>query len=475
MQISQLLQAIISRLIGLTYWMTWSGTFWFWIVMMLLGSIPVTYAMPTGKSPFPDVPFKSFSQFILQHFGSKISLSTALVILFSLTENPDLLNLHARQQYAKCKGENRTAASGWMNSLARALKKSITENQGQPLKMKLVDKDMDEEQETKALSLKLDGLSRILTLHPYSDDGEFQGKLQPVSHQLIEPVHVICPNSMECDTKRCKGRSLLQTTATRDVPQVTLIKDNRIYDNVSVLTGQCSKCKTKYFADHVRSVENSKERHYSNLYLNSAKYVKVGQSIWVDRLFGTGVLNAMYSFHASAAAYTEYWNNSIWRHQEVEAKRITRRQVWQAFVQESICIVATTIGEDLLLQANLAIDEVTKQAFEILGEKGCIRVAVNHECSECAQEYKDKSDITTNFHPAATVGVDDSDMPNLQGPDIGRNLAISGNEDTITAPATTEAALVTMAVIDGIVMGPPVCATYCFMKQLLTSHLALCI
>src|SRR6266704_266776 len=151
MQCSELLQAIISRLIGLTYWMTLSRTFWIWIMMMLLRSIPITYAMPTAKSPFPDVPFKSFSQFILQHLGSKISLSTALVILFSLTENPDLLNLHARQQYAKCEGELRTAASGWMNSLAWALKKSIIENQGWPLKMKLVDKDMDEEQETKAL------------------------------------------------------------------------------------------------------------------------------------------------------------------------------------------------------------------------------------------------------------------------------------------------------------------------------------
>lgn len=472
MQFSELVQAIISRLIGLTCWMALSGTFWIWIMMTLLGSIPVTYAMPTAKSTFPDVPFKSFSQFILQHFGSKVSLSTALVILFSLTENPDLLNLHARQQYAKCEGEVRTAATGWMNSLARALKKTIMENQGRPLKMKLVDEDMDEDQETKALSLKLDGLSRILTLHPYSDDGEFEGKLQPVSHKLIEPVHVICPNSMECETESCNGRSLLQTTATRDIPQVTLIKDNRMYDNVSVLTGQCPKCKTKYFADHERSAESVAERRYSKLYLNSAKYVKVGQSTWVDRLFGTGVLNAMYSFHASAAAYTEYWNNSIWKHQHVKAKRITRRQVWQAFVQESIRTVATTIGDNLILQDHLAIDEVTKEAFEILGEKGHIRAATNHECSECAQEYKDKSDITTNSHPAATVGVDDSDVPNLQGPNIG---AITGNEDTIAAPAATEAALVTMAVIDGIVMGPPVCAIYCFMKQLLTSLLALCI
>ena len=318
------LQAMMSRLIGLAFWMILSGNSWIWIIMMLLGSIPVTYGMPMAQSPFPDVPFKSFSQYILQHFSSKISLSTALVILFSLTENPDLLNLHARQQYAKCEGELRTAASGWMNSLARALKKRIIENQGQPLKMKFVDKDMDEEQETKALSLKLDGLSRILNLHPYNDDGEFQGKLQPVSHKLIQPVHVICPNSMECETNNCNGRSLLQSTATRDIPLVTLVKNNMIYDDVWVLTGQCPKCKTKYFADHERAVESVAEKCFNRLYLNSAKYLKVGQSVWVDRLFATGVLNAMYNFHASAAAYTEYWNNTIWKHQQVNAKRISR-------------------------------------------------------------------------------------------------------------------------------------------------------
>src|SRR5882757_9389482 len=183
-------------------------TVWIWMTMLAL--IPVAYAMPAGESPFPDITFKEFSQFIGQHFSSKISLSTVLVILFSLTENPDLLNLHARQQYAQCEGEYHVAASGWMNGLACALRKSVDENQKQPLKMKLVNKNMDEEQETQALSLKLDALTRILKLHPYSHDGELQGKLQPISHKLIQPVHIICPTSMECETDNCNGQSLLQ-------------------------------------------------------------------------------------------------------------------------------------------------------------------------------------------------------------------------------------------------------------------------
>jgi hypothetical protein len=68
--------------------------------MMALAMLPVTSASSVG-APFPDIPFKSFSQFISQNFSSKISLSTVLVIMFSLTENPDLLNLHARQQYIR--------------------------------------------------------------------------------------------------------------------------------------------------------------------------------------------------------------------------------------------------------------------------------------------------------------------------------------------------------------------------------------
>jgi hypothetical protein len=95
--ISNQVQAALSRLL-LVADQSSLLTVWIWMIMLAL--IPVTYAMPAGESPFPDITFKEFSQFIGQHFSSKISLSTVLVILFSLTKNPDLLNLHARQQYA---------------------------------------------------------------------------------------------------------------------------------------------------------------------------------------------------------------------------------------------------------------------------------------------------------------------------------------------------------------------------------------
>jgi len=44
------------------------------------------------------------------------------------------------------------------------------------------------------------------------------------------------------------------------------------------------------------------------VYLNSAKYLKIGSNLWVDQLFSSSVINAMYSFHASASAYSQYWN-----------------------------------------------------------------------------------------------------------------------------------------------------------------------
>ncbi|KAF8236743.1 hypothetical protein L208DRAFT_1250643, partial [Tricholoma matsutake] len=59
-----------------------------------------------------------------------------------------------------------------------------------------------------------------------------------------------------------------------------------------------------------------------------------------------------------------------------------------SFVQESILSLASSSGIDLELADGLALHQVTKQAFEILGEKGIIRAAENHHCSECTQKYK---------------------------------------------------------------------------------------
>ena len=416
--------------------------------------LPVAYASQVG-SPFPDIPFKTFSQFIGENFSSKISLSTVLVILFSLTENPDLLNLHARQQYVRCQGENQVQSSGWIKGLARALKKQVDKNQKRPLKMKDVNKEMNEEQEIVALRLKLDSLTQVLNLHPYNSKGKLQGKLQPISHKSIQPAYVICPNVLECPTIGCNSRSIHQITPTRDIPHVTLIRNAVMYQDVPVLTGQCPTCKTKYSADHERAVENEKENKFNRLYLNSAKYLKIGQALWVDRLFSRSVLNGIYSFHASAAAYTEYWNNTFGTNQLVPYKQITRRQVWQAFVQESIRSIASMSNIDLELQDGLAIDEVTTEAFAILGANGIIRVAGGHMCSECTHEYKATADVIGNPNPGTTV--DDQILPQPsteQEQSSGYSQNTSGDENE---SSEADKALVTLVVLDGMVTGPSVC------------------
>ena len=114
---------------------------------------------------------------------------------------------------------------------------------------------------------------------------------------------------------------------------MTLLKGSDIYQNISVLTGQCSKCKTLYSADHETLSEAVSEEETQNrkIYLNSAIYLKVGQSIWVDRVFSNAVVNGMYGFHASASAYMEYWNNSF----GVDKLKLSCCHIWQAFVQES--------------------------------------------------------------------------------------------------------------------------------------------
>ena len=74
-------------------------------VLLCCSYLPAVSAMP--ERDFPDITFKVFSGFIKENFSSHITLSTVLLVLFSLTDNTDLLNLHAQQQNPTCKAENK--------------------------------------------------------------------------------------------------------------------------------------------------------------------------------------------------------------------------------------------------------------------------------------------------------------------------------------------------------------------------------
>ena len=54
-------------------------------------------------------------------FGSDITLATVLMVLFTLTNNPTLLSLHAQQQNPVVKGERKVEITPWIKALAHAL------------------------------------------------------------------------------------------------------------------------------------------------------------------------------------------------------------------------------------------------------------------------------------------------------------------------------------------------------------------
>ena len=57
---------------------------------------------------------------------------------------------------------------------------------------------------SKLVAGKPNDLAVDLNLAPYDDEDNYTGKLLPISHETIQPVHVICPSSMVCETATCK-------------------------------------------------------------------------------------------------------------------------------------------------------------------------------------------------------------------------------------------------------------------------------
>jgi hypothetical protein len=63
----------------------------------------------------------------------------------------------------------------------------------------------------------------------------------------------------------------------------------------------------------------------------------------------------------------------------------------------------------LELPDDLQIDDVTQEAYAILGENGVIRCADGHTCGECTHDYKATADIIGEVEdPAGLVGMDEN-------------------------------------------------------------------
>ena len=217
-----------------------------------------------------------------------------------------------------------------------------------------------------------------------------------------------------------------------------------------------------YYSDHERAPNASGDGH-ERVYLNTAKYIKVGQNMWVDRRFTSCVLSGMYTFHASAAAFSDFFNDSL-----TSAANVTRRNIWQAFVQESIHFISSNLNTNLTLQDNLSIDEVTRQAFDILGEDGMIRAADQHACKECTHEYRASADVILSSDIPQMVVIDDDDSDD-DYEDLGEDDDDDDDDDDDGSDDNDESnvesddihtyhAPVKMVVMDGIVIGHPHCA-----------------
>ena len=161
-----------------------------------------------------------------------------------------------------------------------------------------------------SVARKLDQFFKHLNLYPYNSGGKFQGKLKTISHVQIQSVLVICPDSIECEEISCGPKAVHQSTKTQDLPKVTLVKGSDIYQNVPVLTGQCARLciqQTMRLSEAVSEEETCNRR----IYLNSAKYLKFEQSIWVDRVSANAVVNGMYSGSKKCPNVCMIWKDQL--------------------------------------------------------------------------------------------------------------------------------------------------------------------
>ena len=387
-------------------------------LLIWMALIPPVYA---SQRDFPNISFQTFSLFISSTFHSDISLSTVLFLLFSLTENTDLLNLHSRQQQQIYPSERIIKYTGWMSSLVNELLNKLDEETIIQL-FKNSDQKNDRD---KVLGDKFHAMAQQLKLLPYGNSNKFKSnRVLPISHDKIKPVHLLCPRTFTCTTASCNPRSLIQLSRDRDIPRTNLIIGTTTHNDVPVLTGKCPTCDTNYTADHERFLDSNDNITWKRHYTNNALYLKVGRNLWVDRSFSKALMNGMFSFHASSQAYAQFWNNSF----GITNNAITLRHVWQTFVQESIRTVAAASSSSLELLDNLPISDVAEKAFDILGQNGIIHAAIPHSCSECTHPYKATVDINPPIPPVDGMNIDE-DPPSAD---------------------------IKMVVLDGIVMGPTV-------------------
>ena len=166
-----------------------------WSFVLLVGLLPVVSAAPSDD-PFSGITFRAFSEFVEQNFSSRISLTTVLVVLFTMTNNSDVLNLHARQQHPL--GDERLQmSSGWLKALARALDGKLGQDTGRLFKTADNLSNLNNDQSNSAIAIKLNSLYKLLDLSPYDNEGVFRQSRYKQVRKEIEPAYIIAPASIQ--------------------------------------------------------------------------------------------------------------------------------------------------------------------------------------------------------------------------------------------------------------------------------------
>ncbi|KAH6918847.1 hypothetical protein BKA70DRAFT_1416842 [Coprinopsis sp. MPI-PUGE-AT-0042] len=342
-------------------------------IWLCLAVLPLALGHPT-TSPYPDIPFSTFSAFILSTFDPKISLASVMIILSSVLENPELLNLHFRRILPLVGREQGSTA--WMEHFASRLAKRF------PAKTPLLPRRSET-----TLSTSLVNLAKLLHLNPYDKYDLLVNKCKPIDLSSVEPSLAIVSKSYECQNQHCRRYSLFPHMKKEEIAQVTPIKGAKPYSHAFAIGGCCDRCKTSYMADHTY-------RGPDKTFINDAPYLKIGNSRWGDRVFTQSVCHAIYSFHASAQAFTEYFNNSYsctpssFASLQSTSTLISHRHSWQAFMQESLRMVSGAAGHLLTVALKTSVDLLAKRAYTVLGQGGKLSNAQDHACIDCTQPWR---------------------------------------------------------------------------------------
>ncbi|KAH6873784.1 hypothetical protein BKA70DRAFT_1240949 [Coprinopsis sp. MPI-PUGE-AT-0042] len=294
-------------------------------IWLSLAVLPLALGHPT-TSPYPDIPFSTFSAFILSTFDPKISLASVMIILSSVLENPELLNLHFRRILPLVGQEQGSTA--WMEHFASQLAKRF------PAKTPLLLRHSET-----TLSTSLVSLAKLLHLNPYDKYDLLVNECKPIDFSSVEPSLAIVSKSYKCQNQHCKRYSLFPHMK-EEIVQVTLIKGAKPYSHAFVIGGRCD------------------------------------------------------SFHASAQAFTEYFNDSYsltpssFASLQSTSTLISRRHSWQAFMQESLHMVSGAAGRPLTVALKTSVDLLAKRAYTVLGQGGKLSNAQDHACIDCTQPWR---------------------------------------------------------------------------------------